>query len=397
MGESLKPFRLSEPLVELPDRRVAVIGTDHGAKGIYFPGQMQVERELEKYFGEKGPNAILLDSLPHLDNYDDVVSFAVLYPELITQDFHTWGMKYAADHRSYLIAADPANIISGYFDIVRDENNVPSNLDVAPGVSVEDEDIPDMYRRTKIAVGVSSALIGAAVAYGLTFNSQPSRRQFLSMLGGAALGVSMNAILNPIRLFLPDEDAVRKTIRDSINLQLKLMELEAKEKALQALRNNVDDLQHTLDISSEVRELTDVDYQEPYFQRLAEDHGQNDKYAYAFRNAIIAETLAQPLHTVVPGVEDSADMTAIMGIGHLVLPDENQIGWLVVHKQQREEIIYTLAQGLFRGVEEGVFGEIDSQRFKEQFIGMGRSYSIDSAGAMQIYKFPIPSIERALN
>lgn len=50
--EKNKPLEISEPLVSLPDRRISVIGLEHGGFGP-FPDRELAEREIERCFGGK--------------------------------------------------------------------------------------------------------------------------------------------------------------------------------------------------------------------------------------------------------------------------------------------------------------------------------------------------------
>lgn len=359
MGELLKPLEISEPLVDLPDRKIAVIGTRHGQRTDDFPGRMQTETELGTYFDRQDIDGLMLDSLPQLHLIDP--------SQLSPTNFLGWGINYMFKHNTHLIAADPVYLNPGLIVVSKVEDNQFIQNRTRPLTSDEMEEI---MRPVKINGLIRAAVIGSAIGFALGATTNISRRRFLGMLGGTLLGVSVAS-------------SIQFLFQQNYHIEGKVVVTDADEGD---------------DLSDQTRELIEEDYETDFFKKASQENQEYMKFSLMFRNAIIADAMAQPIDAIMPlTARKKAFAATVMGWSHVVLPEEGRISWLLLHPEDREQVIFTLTQALFQGLREGNFGEIDTDQMREGFFNMGRSYVMNrSTNSIEAFQFPIPALEKAV-
>lgn len=403
MGELLRPTSISEPIIYLPDRTVKVVGTKHG-DWIDFPGQEQTEKELEDFFGEDRFQGLLLDSLPLLEHEGEFIRNSLLGIPQEKSGFIKWAVLYAAKHESCLIGADPANSNPAFRIILESEevyafisnnffSNRPREIDIAEVVG----------SFGGVATGI---LLGSAMNFGLMraiMKRNPTRREFLFQ----SLIVTSFSIASAIRsgqfgyvlnLLNKDPQEEETYFIDPFGRRMVASKESEGTVRLRALTYAQNSRQAT-ELSNQYRTLIESDYEEEFFLQLSARHLKDYSYHLAFRNAIIAEGLAQPLDKLFPHLElEKAELAAVMGWGHLILPPELRISWLLSHDDERKRIIRELTQALFSGVNRRLLGGTNVDKLREGFLNMGRVYKIDPQNfEIETYKFPIPALEEAVD
>lgn len=374
---------VSEKLVTLPDRLVAVIGTDHGMES--FPGQEQTEKELTNHFGLRGPHAIVLDSLPRLEEHPELIGNSSQEP-----NFLEWALQYSASRGIYLIGADPANISEEFERVILNEELV--SMLRSSGISITQH--PPLESAWIARLFGLGALITLGIGIGLK-KRLPTRREFLA---GCLIGIPAMAITLGADAFSPplegEGGGVTAFWIDEFGRQVPVYTGSREEiEFMQQLR--LSDLDEKLRVISQTRELGPGDYDSGVFGRVAGYNSRDLVYGITLRNAIYAEAMTQPIGVLVPlEALDIAKIAAVVGGDHLIIPPESRISWLLTHDEERNTVIKNLIRELFLGLQET---DINLDNLKSGLSNLGRRYLIDSeTGELETYSFPIPALERAL-
>lgn len=333
-SNSQETLMSSENVVDLGDRKILVLGLNHG-EGPTFPSEIMANRALQQFENNHGQiNALALDS-----------------QELLTRtnlesgwEFGQWGIKIAKERNIPLIGADPLNHVF-YVDLIKiaEINQYSNQKEIAERFSEAHDLFPDEslkiikdHKKDYEAERFTSTfqdtlLLSSAIVLGLsTIKTRVSRRGFLKLSGGLATFGLMNL---GARALEGQTKNVAKLFINNPSLGQDYM----------TARFNADyDFVREKIYSGE--ELDPSFYESSEFKRLSAFHADVLKYSLIFRNALTAEVLSAPLTEIPRGDNGILNIPTAWGDGHIILPEQYRMEYLLRNEKGRQETIRTMLE-----------------------------------------------------
>lgn len=400
-GREFTIAKASEPLIVMPDRRILVVGTDHGEGDEGFPGREQTSQEIRKTFGNT-IDCLVFDSQAPLEFVlQEDIKRMIELPEEET-DYRSWMVKFAAEKNIPLITADPIASVTAIsvFTKIEELRRLTQLLgpyrDELDRIKASDtyKNAQDEARRMQkhtgdvdqagnaIAIGM---VMGAAILNGLQSRHRLSRREFLLRL--LVPGVAVGGFMAGKGLLVEQLEAPARKHWQEVR--------KMEDPVYQMLEQ---DNETILSVFGQAEQLSEDDYALQAMQRKTQFNKVAGSISALYRNAIAAEVLSLPLDTILPEyqVERPTNIASVWGLDHLVVPENWRIGYLLTHPEERIEIIQTSTEAMLTTLKRDNPDEI-LRVIKQEFRNFGKTYRIDANGNITVHTFRVPTIEQALD
>lgn len=391
---------LQEPLVQKENRNILIFGVDHGVLGMPFVAKNDVETAIERQFGNDGLQGIIMDGFPIIP----VRSNGDL--PRVPQDFLTkddsadimqWVVNRSYEKGTFIIGADPVNIVPGFLPAVKDEIKGTSSsyeqelkdLDNSPQMQALSFDHGfGEWASYGLDAGAMATIggeaLGLAIAVGFVRVPKFSRRMFLGLGGAAVVGGTW-------KLYDIGKQQIKAAQDADLSSMLQIYESGGYYDPQKGFI--LPGVLRQLDFQS-ILQNGAIDYNSPAFKRASQDSSVH-QISVAYRNAVIAESLARPGYAL-PNLTGESNIAVVMGLGHLTVPKELSISYLTEHDNERHQMIQTLTWGLLNSIRNGNLPDTkpeDVDKFKDWLKGYIQVYSVAPDRFVRIYPVGLPWVE----
>lgn len=399
------PSLSREPLIELPDRIISPIYTDHGEANLFgyepFPDREVVEKEIQEVFPD-GFDAIFVDSFPGEEKLTDRLIDRAFKMTDFEIDFHSWVMKFTSERETTIIAGDPiahSKILGAFLTTeVKSANEA---------LYKEDEDhYANLIRiridkqkqiRNDLCIDALESLLALTTRLGPAFSVllvlellqiigegtnalqgvDISRRDFikLGVVTGGTAGIRIGAAVL--------ENLLGKKIVEANDLAnqrfLDEMEEVGKQLGPSPLEQFKADFAEMQKLFAQGKQLDSKDFYNPAVLRQSAAMEQFI-ISLGLRNALVAGVLKLSRSDILPWknpLDRKAKIVLMMGFGHWLVPDRMRISYFLTHEEERRVYIEKILSSL-----------ANRERLVKE-INHGSIYQIKPDGQFQESKYKI--------
>ncbi|GEM_PF-5838556 len=428
-GEGIHQIRpveryIREPLLHNGNADIVVTYTDHGQTHTTpFPGVEQTSKDLEQGFSGQKVHALVADSQLRLDetgahpqgllkeHVDRARNVRIKDNDLTFQE---WVVRQSVQNGTSLLFFDVGAVpemVDASYQEYKDKKGSPEDPYNILSELSQDKTYQEAQRgveRTQKAKGYSSLfrklalgsmaesglLTAAAVATGLKKNPKVSRRKFLSLLGAsAAIGATGGAasVSSVVHEEQPQGSAVE---RDKMLNGLPSVPSDKFNSSRNDLYNH--DLQRVKKEIATPGIITDELRNTPEFQRYTAYAGEVAEILSGFRNLVAADLVAFYAQNEVQP-EFPENIAIVMGEAHGTMPENQNIAWLIEHKQERRAGIAAMLPTLEEAVRKHL-GDDAVTSLREGLLTFQRRYRVHADGMIETQHLPpSPGLQAALN